>query len=70
MLPGFRPQWNARKGAQELYDAYRAVGLTRVDMDSGRYIRLKHIKRLLKTGQLAPSLLWTSERAGTTVGAG
>ena len=24
MLPGFRPQWTARKGAQELYDAYRA----------------------------------------------
>ena len=23
MLPGFRPQWTPRKGAQELYDAYR-----------------------------------------------
>ena len=29
VLPRFRPQWTARKGAQELYDAYRAVGLTR-----------------------------------------
>ena len=28
VLPDFRPQWNARKGAQELYDAYRAAGLT------------------------------------------
>ena len=28
MLPAFRPQWTARKGAQELYDAYRSVGLT------------------------------------------
>ena len=27
MLPSFRPQWTARKGAQELYDAYRAAGL-------------------------------------------
>ena len=26
VLPGFRPQWTARKGAQELYDAYRAAG--------------------------------------------
>jgi nucleoside-diphosphate-sugar epimerase len=69
MLPAFRPQWNARKGAQELYDAYRAVGLTREDMESGRYVRLKHIQRLLKAGQLDPSLHWTSQRAGTTVGA-
>ena len=32
LLPGFRPQWTARKGALELYDAYRAVGLTRADL--------------------------------------
>jgi len=69
VLPGFRPQWDARKGAQELYDAYRAVGLTREDMESGRYIRLKHIQRLLKAGQLDPSLHWSSLPAGTTVGA-
>ena len=68
-LPGFRPQWTARQGAQELYDAYRAAGLTREDMDSGRYIRLKHIQRLQKTGKLDASLHWTQRRAGTTVNA-
>jgi nucleoside-diphosphate-sugar epimerase len=67
MLPGFRPQWNVRKGAQELYDAYRAAGLRREDMDSGRYIRLKEIQRLLKAGQLDASLHWSSQRAGTAV---
>lgn len=70
MLPGFRPQWNARKGAQELYEAYRTVGLTREDLEFGRYIRLKHIKRLLNSGQLAPSLYWATQRAGTTIVAG
>lgn len=69
MLPGFRPQWNAHKGAQELYDAYRAAGLTREDMDSGRYVRLKHIQRLLKAGQLDPSLHRSAQPAGTTVSA-
>lgn len=69
VLPGFRPRWNARKGAQELYDAYRAAGLTREDMESDRYVRLKHIQRLLKAGQLEPSLHWSSQHAGTTVGA-
>ena len=33
LLPGFRPQWTARKGAQELYDAYRAAGLTLEDIE-------------------------------------
>ncbi len=28
VLPSFRPQWTARKGAQELYEAYRAAGLS------------------------------------------
>ena len=69
MLPAFRPQWNARQGAQELYDAYRVVGITRGDMESGRYVRLKQIQRLLKAGQLDPSLHWSSQHAGTTVGA-
>ena len=35
LLPGFRPQWTARKGALELYDAYRAAGLTREDLEQG-----------------------------------
>ena len=69
LLPGFRPQWNARQGAQELYHAYRSAGLTREDMDSGRYIRLRQIQRLLKLGQLGASLHWSEQRAGTTVGA-
>jgi nucleoside-diphosphate-sugar epimerase len=56
MLPGFRPQWTARKGAQELYDAYRAAGLTREDVEGGRYARIAHIRRLLKDGRLDGSL--------------
>lgn len=66
-VPAFRPQWNARKGAQELYEAYRAAGLTQKDIESGRYIRLKHIQRLLDAGELDPSLHWSSQRAGTKV---
>jgi len=58
LLPGFRPQWNARKGALELYEAYRIVGLTRGDLETNRYTRLKHIRSLLKAGSLDPSLRW------------
>ena len=59
LLPGFRPQWNARKGAQELYDAYRAAGLTFEDLERGRYARISHIQRLQKAGRLDASLRWT-----------
>jgi nucleoside-diphosphate-sugar epimerase len=58
VLPNFRPQWTARKGAQELYDAYRAVGLTAEDTESGRYVRISQIQRLQKAGQLDSSLRW------------
>jgi len=69
MLPSFRPQWTARKGAQELYEAYRAAGLRSEDMQSGRYVRLSNIRRLLKAGQLDASLRWSRQRAETTVNA-
>jgi nucleoside-diphosphate-sugar epimerase len=62
VLPSFRPQWTARKGAQELYDAYRAAGLTSNDVESGRYMRISHIQRLLKAGELDSSLRRTSSR--------
>jgi nucleoside-diphosphate-sugar epimerase len=57
-LPSFRPQWTARQGAQELYDAYRATGLTAEAVGRGRYTRINHIQRLLNAGQLDESLHW------------
>jgi nucleoside-diphosphate-sugar epimerase len=50
ILSSFRPQWTARAGAKELYDAYRLVGLTFEDLDRGRYARINHIQRLLSAG--------------------
>jgi nucleoside-diphosphate-sugar epimerase len=60
LLPGFRPQWTARSGAQELYDAYRAAGLTAEQVQGGRYLRISQIRRLLKDGKLDASLRWNS----------
>jgi nucleoside-diphosphate-sugar epimerase len=66
-LPGFRPQWTAREGAQELYDAYRAAGLSFQDVEDGRYARINHIQRLLQTCQLDASLRWRRPRAETAM---
>jgi len=63
VLPGFRPQWTARKGAQELYDTYRTVGLTADDMERGRYVRISQIQRLKKAGRLDDCLRWMKQPA-------
>ena len=67
VLPGFRPQWTARKGAQELYDAYRAAGLTAEDLQRGRYLRISQIQRLQKAGRLDASLRWMQQPAEAVV---
>jgi hypothetical protein len=54
----------ACKGAQELFDAYRAFRLTAEDMKGGRYFRINHIQRLLDTGKLGSSLRWEEARRG------
>jgi nucleoside-diphosphate-sugar epimerase len=47
ILPAFKPQWDARKGAEQLYNAYRSSGLTLEEFEGPRYQRIGHIKKLL-----------------------
>jgi nucleoside-diphosphate-sugar epimerase len=69
VLPEFRPMWDARKGAEELYQAYRLAGLTADDIERKRYIRISHIQQLLGAGKLDASLSWKEPFAGTTAAA-
>jgi nucleoside-diphosphate-sugar epimerase len=61
-LPGFEPQWDVARGARELYDAYRRVGVGRDDFEGPRYARVAHIRELLATGKIDERLRW--RRAG------
>ncbi|MFZ1102707.1 MAG: SDR family oxidoreductase, partial [Hyphomicrobiaceae bacterium] len=54
MLPEFRPQWDARKGAAQLYAAYRASGVTLEQFEGPRYQRIAHIRGLMRDGILGP----------------
>ena len=63
LLPEFQPQWDARKGAKQLLDAYRAVGLALSDFEGPRYRRIDQIKQLMATGNLGPDLFWVKEPA-------
>ena len=56
-LSGFKPQWNARRGAQEVYTAFQKVGLTFEEFEgANKYKRVAHIKHLLSTGRLDETL--------------
>jgi len=63
VLPRFQPAWTARKGAEELYEAYRSNGLTAKDIDGGRYVRIAEIQRLQNSGHLDKSLHWIGKDA-------
>ena len=58
LLPEFKPQWTARRGAEELATAYRSVGLVLEDCEGPRFKRIDHLKHLLATGRVDPSLRW------------
>lgn len=57
-LPGFKPRWNARLGAKELFSAFQRVGLTLDDFQGRKYVRLKQLKHLLSAGRLDSTLRW------------
>jgi nucleoside-diphosphate-sugar epimerase len=58
LLPDFKPQWNARRGAEELYRAYQDVGLVLEDCEGRRFKRIDHLKHLLATGRVDATLRW------------
>ena len=56
VLPAFQPQWDARKGAEQLYAAYRRSGVTLEEFEGPRYNRIAHIRKLLGGGDLDAEL--------------
>lgn len=64
-LPDFEPQWNARLGAMQLYEAYRRIGLRKEDLDGPKYKRLGIVKRLMDSGALDQRLHRVEQAVGT-----
>ena len=59
-LPAFQPQWTARDGARQLYEAFVDQKITLDDIEGWRFRRLGQIKRLLDGAELGPDLRWKS----------
>jgi hypothetical protein len=61
VFPTFEFKWAAKEGAQELYEAFKSIGLTHDDFADKRFTRLKWLQHLLDTGKLNSSLRWSHE---------
>jgi len=57
-LPEFEPVWNARLGAEQLFEAYKQIGLRLEDFEGPRFKRIDHIKELIANKELGPDLRW------------
>src|SRR5213594_1222861 len=58
VLPDFKPHWNARRGAEELYASYRSAGVVLEECEGPRFKRIDHLKHLLATGRVDAALRW------------
>ncbi|MEX2599250.1 MAG: SDR family oxidoreductase [Dehalococcoidia bacterium] len=57
-LPDFRLKWNARLGAEQMYDAFQTAGLAAEDLFGPRYMRIKRVQQLMDGGTLESTLRW------------
>jgi len=67
LVPDFRAQWSAREGAQELYEAFCSAQLSAADVETGRYVRLREVRRLQESGKLDNDLRWIGKQAERAV---
>jgi len=64
LLPNFRPQWTARRGARDLYKRYSEHGLLLEDFEGARYQRLAYLQSLMARGAIDNNLHWVVPVAG------
>jgi nucleoside-diphosphate-sugar epimerase len=57
-FPEFKFKWDVVTGAQELYEAFKKVGLKHKDFVDKKFTRLKWLKYLLDNHRLDESLRW------------
>jgi nucleoside-diphosphate-sugar epimerase len=57
----FKFQWTPEKGAQELYQAFKGVGLTHEDYTDKRFTRLSWLRHLMQSQAIDNALRWTDK---------
>lgn len=57
-LPGFSPQWDARRGAQQLHDVFASIDMDHATFTGRGHTRLLALQHLIATKQLDDALFW------------
>jgi nucleoside-diphosphate-sugar epimerase len=65
VLPEFKPKWTARKGAQELFESYKNLGIALEDFEGPRYKRIAHLRELLDGQEIDLRLRWTANNSAS-----
>jgi nucleoside-diphosphate-sugar epimerase len=55
-VPAFQPSWTVPMGAAELYNSYKAHGLTVEDFEGARFKRVDHIQEMIRRGTIDEKL--------------
>jgi len=70
VLPEYRPQWNVRRGMEQLRDAFQTYRLTPEALLGDKYFRIKRVRALQSEGLLDDSLRWIGNPASLYVETG
>ena len=57
-LPGFKCSWNARKGAEELYNLFKRIDMSKDIYEFRAFTRLKQLRYLKATDQIDDQFQW------------
>ena len=60
-LPGFKCDWNAQRGAEQLYNLFQQIDMTKETFESRGFTRLKQLEYLIRTQQIDKDFFWTAK---------
>jgi len=58
-LPGFECEWNAERGAQQLYDVFSSINMDSETFTGRGHTRLTQLQHLMDTQQIDKDLFWS-----------
>ncbi|MBD2001155.1 SDR family oxidoreductase [Leptolyngbya sp. FACHB-541] len=58
-LPGFKCEWDARRGAQQLFDLFSQIDMDKDVFQSRGFTRLKQLEYLIRTQQIDKDFFWS-----------
>jgi nucleoside-diphosphate-sugar epimerase len=58
ILPGFKCEWDARRGAQQLFDLFNQIDMDADTFNARGFTRLKQLEYLLRTQQIDQDFFW------------